>query len=342
VKSCRLIISVLCFFVLQGTGCYSQLRVTFSVDTVDMGNVQPCSIAKDSFWLENIGTLIIPSPASSTVLGFRVTAETFTNIVPGEKRKMFVEFTGNTSRPSYRTPYILNVNAGGENTSDTVWLLAKRLPGNCCVFTIDTIRGRAGEPSALVVRQDSTSLNVSIGDVEVLIDVTYNPTSLVPTRYSSSTVNIGNGSFSFRTTLNNSDTILYELPCIITLGNAAESPILANSMVLLNTDIVVSSYPSLCTVTDVCHSLRSRLFDPSVIFPVFSVSSHSGRILVTKNGSDASMHTVTMIDMRGRMVYSSILWLNGNLTATLPLEFSPALYTVLIDERYVIPVVVLP
>lgn len=336
------IIGVVCCLAFAFTSASAQLGISFSADTLDLGDVKPCSTARDSFWLENTGTLIVPSPAVSNVTGFRIVAETFTNIVPGERRKMYVEFNGNVSRPFYRTPYILNVNAGGQSASDTVWLFARRLTGNCCVFVIDTIWGKAGETSSIVIRQDSTSPSVNINSIDVTMEIRYNPSVLVPKQYPANTLLREIGRFAFQSTLSNTNNVLFELPCTLTLGDAVESSIQPVNVVVSDINLIYDSYESACNITGVCQNPTSRLFNPFASRSRFNAVIHSGSVVVTMTGSSPESAVVSVYDLYGR----TILRREEVFTPSTPQQFgilSPAsLYFVQINSQPVVPLVASP
>lgn len=336
------IIGVVCCLAFAFTSASAQLGISFSADTLDLGDVKPCSSARDSFWLENTGTLIVPSPAVSNVTGFRVIAETSTNIVPGERRKMYVEFNGNISRPFYRTPYILNVNAGGQSASDTVWLFARRLTGNCCVFVIDTIQGMAGQNASIIVRQDSTSPSVAISGIVVTMEIEYNPTILVPKNYPGSTLQRENGRFTFQATLSNSNTVLFELPCTVTLGDAVQSAMRPGNIAVSDVNLIFDSYESACTITGVCKEPTSRLFNPFASKSSFNAVIHSGSVIVTMTGNSPELAVISVYDVYGR----TILRREEVFTTGTPQQFAlPALasvYFLQINSQPVVPLVASP
>jgi len=329
-------------FVLQFVGASAQLSFSFSADSLNLGDVFPCSAARDSFWVTNAGVYIIPSPAVSNVSGFTVTADSPANIVPGERRKLYVEFNGNISRPFYRTPYIMTIRVSNQTASDTIWLIARRLPGNCCVFVIDTVKGAAGEPASIVVRQDRTSPGVNITGIELAMELLYNPTVLVPRSYPSQVTMKNVGSVSFRVPLLNSDGILFEMPCTITLGNEDSSRLGPKWFGVTDGNVTHETYSSKCIVTGVCLKPIARLFDPTKALQRVSVSANSHSINVRFTGNSYSPSVVAIYSVTGGKVDEAVVNSPGNSAEYSTRDLPSGLYLVMIDGYSSDPVVVLP
>lgn len=280
------------------THIHAQLSIRFSLDTMRLGDIGPCLGARDSFYLVNTGTRIVPSPGSTIIPGFRVDAENDSNILPGESRTMYVTFIGNAVVQSYTSRYLLNMTIQGESSSDTLWILARRLAGRCCVFRVDTIRGYAGDNVEIRLLQDSTSPGVFLSDVTSTMNVRFDPTTVVPTGTAPQVIDRKTGEVTFSVQLRNDDGVLASIPARLTLGTliTSEARIAWHS----NSDIRVidTTYAGPVDLLGVCTDERPRLFDPQAPIPRIWTGQRA-LYVETITPTDLPIH---VFDVNGRAV----------------------------------------
>lgn len=293
-------VAVLIVMACCATHVHAQLSIRFSLDTMRFGDIGPCLGARDSFDLINTGTRIVPSPGSYVMPGFRVDAENDNNILPGESRKMYVTFIGNAVVQTYTSRYLLNVTIQGESSSDTLWVLARRLAGRCCVFRVDTIRGYAGENVEIRLLQDSTSAGVFLSDVTSTMNVRFDPTTVVPTGTSPQVIDRKIGEVTFSVRLRNDNGVLASIPARLTLGTSISSE--ARIAWHSNSDIRVidTTYAGPVDLLGVCTDDRNRLFDPLASVPRIWI--WQGALYVEAFTSTSV--PVEVFDVNGRSVLS--------------------------------------
>ncbi|MCX6139783.1 MAG: hypothetical protein NTX15_02970 [Candidatus Kapabacteria bacterium] len=276
----------------------AQLGITFSTDTLRLGDVRPCLGARDSFYLVNTGTRDVPSPGVSFIPGFRVEAENDNNILVGESRKIFVTFIGNSVVQSYTSRYLLNVSIQGESSSDTIWILARRLSGRCCVFRVDTIRGFAGDDVAIRIMQDSTQVGTYLSDVVSTMHIGFDSTTVVPVGSRPQMIDETNGSFTIRVNLLNENGVLATVPARMALGNAIRSE--ARIVWHSNSDIrlIDTTYAGPVELLGVCLDKGNRLFNPNARSA--NVWALAGFINVESRSE--SNDPVYVYDVQGRVI----------------------------------------
>lgn len=281
----------------------AQLRIQFSVDTLRLGDVGPCLGARDSFYLINSGTRDVPSPGVSVIPGFRVEAETDDNIVVGESRKIYATFIGNAVVQSYSSRYILNVTIQGESSSDTVLIQARRLAGRCCVFRVDTIKGRAGDEVSIRILQDSTQPGTYLSDMTSTMHVGFDPTTLVPMGVIPQMIDRENGAFTIRVRLRDDNGVLASVPARMTLGEVIRSE--ARIVWHSNSDIrlIDTTYAGPVELLGVCLDKGERLFDPN---------NRSIRVIVGDGVINVESHhdsneVVAVHDLHGRVVETTVV-----------------------------------
>ncbi|MBC8125477.1 MAG: hypothetical protein H7X70_07050 [Candidatus Kapabacteria bacterium] len=279
----------------------AQVSIRFNIDSLDLGSVPPCLGARDSFSLINDGTRVVPSPGASVIPGFRVEAENDSNILPGETRKMYVTFIGNTSVRSYYSRYFINPTFQGESSADTVWFRAERIAGRCCIFRIDTIRGAAGDDVSIRIMQDSTPVGTYLADVSSTMNIGYDASTIVPTGLIPQAIAQQQGSFTIAVKLRNDNGVLASIPARLTLGRVVFSEVLI--VWHSNSDIRVldTTYAGPVELSGVCQDGRDRLFDPDGIGP--RVRVEEGSIFVMRD--DAIADPVSVFDYTGTLIFRS-------------------------------------
>lgn len=276
----------------------AQLRIEFSVDTMRLGDIPACLGARDSFLLSNTGTRTVPSPGLSIIPGFRVEAAIDDNILPGESRTMYVTFIGNTIVQSYASRYLLNVTIQGESSADTLWIFARRTSGRCCVFRIDTIRGKAGDVASIRIRQDSTQQGAFLSDVTTTMNIAYDVSTLVPLGATPEMIDRKSGNFTVRLTLSDNNAVLAEIPAVLTLGSVAKSE--ARIAWHSNSDARVTdtTYSGPVELIGICRDKGVRLFDP-LSKPATITSSADGLHVSIDSISETRLQ---VFDIRGLLL----------------------------------------
>ena len=281
--------------VVQGS---AQVSIRFSVDSLSLGKVQPCMGARDSFELINDGTRVVPSPAVSVIHGFRIEAESDSNILPGELRKMYVTFIGNTSVQSYYSRYVVNPTFQAESSADTVWFRAERVAGRCCIFRVDTIRGAAGDDVEMRIMQDSTLTGTNLADVSSTMNIGYDASVVVPTGSIPQVIAQQQGAFTIAVNLRNDNGVLASIPARLTLGRKifSEARIVWHS----NSDVRVldTTYAGPVELLGVCKDGGDRLFEPSGVAPRVFVESES----IVVAFADTQSESVSIFDSTGSLV----------------------------------------
>lgn len=289
---------MMCMLGLWATPGTAQLRFTFSRDTIDLGSLGPCEDSIAVFDIVNTGTEIIAAPDTSRITGFVVWTADASNIAPGERRQYFVRFTGTTSRPVYRTQHIITLTISGRSASDTMLLIARRLPGRCCVLRVDSLAARPGDRVDVVIHQDSTPARADLSAVQITMAIAYDPTSLVPDANVPGEIDRTTGTITLRVPLRDDDGPVATIPCTAVLGRVVTTPLGIDWYSLSVSGLNETTYGGSFTVLGVCRDGgRARGFDPTVASTLRM--RQQGAMLELE--CDAPMR-VDVVDVTGRVV----------------------------------------
>lgn len=302
----------------------AQLSIALNKDSILMGDVPACGGALDSFLLINNGTLVVPSPGVSAINGFRVEAQNDNNILPGESRLMYVYFTGDASVPSYSSRYFLNVRVSGEMASAFIWLLARRLPGKCCVFRIDTITGVPGTQSALRLIQDSVPAKSFMSDVTSTFQIEYDATMFVPSAVAPETINQSQGVVTVRVNLRNENGVLVSIPGTIVLGKSVVGRARIAWISHSDARVTDTTYPGAILLEGVCSDPRSRLFDTFTTLPSIRVVAGGITLGIPPEGG---IRKIYISDLLGRIINVHTVTSTSNSTDQF-ISCSPGLYII--------------
>lgn len=296
----------------------AQLDVELSRDTIDFGIIGPCETAVDSFDLVNTGTRIVPSPDRTIIPGFTIDPVSDKNIIPGERRRMYVTFTGTSAQALYVRPHIVVFTNGSETVADTVWLIARTEKGRCCVFAADSMDAMVGERITVSVRQDSTRLRADLSNVTFTMKLAWDSTILVAEGRLPDEVSRTKGTVIVRGSLRSGNGSVLDMPFRAVLGRAPSSPVRIVWYSLSDANVTMTSYDGIVRLTDICNDPVDRLFDPLYLLrnPVVTARG-DGRIDIDVADAAPISRDVIIADVRGAVTG----------TLTIPARFTGTLTT---------------
>lgn len=295
----RLALAVtVCMLGLWAMPSTAQLQFTFTRDTIDVGTVGPCEDTTATFELVNTGTETFAAPDTSRISGFLVWTDDASNVGPGERRRYFIRFTGNTSRPVWRTLHIITLTISGQSASDTLLVIGRRLAGRCCVLRVDSLAARPGERVRIVVHQDSTPARADLSNVTVTMAIAFDPTTLVPDADIDGVVARSEGIVTIRASLRSDDGPIATIPCTAVLGRTITSPLGIDWYSVSVPGLNETTYAGSFTVLDVCRDGgRVRGFDPIALDPLRIVAKGA---MIDIDGNARGEYTVA--DLTGRVI----------------------------------------
>lgn len=300
---------ILAAVAVAGTiGVRAQLDIELSRDTIDFGIIGPCETAVDSFDLVNTGTRIVPSPGRTVLPGFTIDPVSDKNIMPGERRRMHVTFTGTSAQAFYVRPHIVIFTNGSETVADTVWLIARTEKGRCCVFAADSMEAMTGDRIVVSVRQDSTRPRADLSNVTFTMKLAWDSTILVPEGRLPDEVSRTKGAVIVRGSLLSGDGPVLDMPFRAVLGRAPSSPVRIVWYSLSDANVTVTSYDGIVRLMDICNDPVDRLFDPlhRLGNPVVTTKG-DGRIDIAVADTAPVPREVFVADLRGAIIATLII-----------------------------------
>lgn len=319
---------ILAAVAVAGTvGVRAQLDIELSRDTIDFGVIGPCETAMDSFDLVNTGTRIIPSPGRTVLPGFTIDPVSDKNIMPGERRRMYVTFTGTSAQALYIRPHIVIFTNGSEMVADTVWLIARTEKGRCCVFAADSMDAKTGDRIVVSIRQDSTRPRADLRNVTFTMKLAWDSTILVAEGRLPDEVGRTKGTVIVRGNMRAGNGPVLDMPFRAVLGRAPSSPVRIVWYSLSDANVTVTSYDGIVRLTDICNDPVDRLFDPLSLLrnPVVTVRG-DGRIDINVADAAPVARDVIIADVRGAVIA----------TLTIPAQYTGTLTTATIPRGLVL------
>lgn len=310
---------ILVAVAVAGTiGVRAQLDIELSRDTMDFGIIGPCETVVDSFDLVNTGTRIVPSPGRTVLPGFTIDPVSDNNIMPGERRRMYVTFTGTSAQAFYVRPHIVIFTNGSEMVADTIWLIARTEKGRCCVFAADSMEAMTGDRIVVSVRQDSTRLRADLRNVTFTMKLAWDSTILVADGRLPDEISRTKGTVIVRGSLLSGNGPVLDMPFRAVLGRAPSSPVRIVWYSLSDANVTVTSYDGVVRLMDICNDPVDRLFDPLHLLrdPVVTTRS-DGRIDIDVVDAAPVPREVVVADIRGAVIA----------TVTIPVRFAGTLTT---------------
>lgn len=270
--------------LLMPMACPAQV-VQLIPSSINFGTVPPCEWRLDSFELANTTTDVLAPLNSFDFRGYRFSfADSISNIEPGQRRRMYVRFIGDASRPVWNTILQIQfVRSDGTMIPTTeLRLSGSRDQGPCLTLRLPILDVKAGTAVAIGLFQEKESRDVNVEGVEVTFEISWDPTLLVPGPFTFPPIASGEHRATFRAPLRADDGNLFELPFTATLGNKRTAPIVLEWFSLSNPSIPANGSGGRITIQDVCADPADRLFDGTTsVDQGFAVYDLAGRQLNT-------------------------------------------------------------